>query len=128
MNHSCFIKYCKTKLGKQIYKCRFCNKYFQEGDKREKYSENIKEMAFVLYTEGNGFRRIGRILSKIFNQKIYYQTVYKCLKSRQSELKVIKKTEEDIEIIEADELLTYIKKIKFNPNLDCYGRQPDASV
>ena len=88
MNHSCFIKYCKTKLGKQIYKCKSCNKYFQEGDKREKYSENIKEMAFVLYTEGNGFRRIGRILSKIFNQKIYYQTVYKCLKSRQSELKV----------------------------------------
>jgi len=81
-----------------------------DGDSRQKYDEKIKEMAFILYTEGNGFRRIARILSKIYKKKFYYQTVFKWLKLRHLELKITEKIEQNIEILEADELFTYIKK------------------
>ena len=99
-----------TRFGRQQYKCKSCKSVRCDGDLRQKYDENVKEMAFILYTEGNGFRRIARILSKIYKKKIYYQTVYKWLQSRHSELQIVEKTDANIEILEADELFTYIKK------------------
>jgi transposase-like protein len=53
--------------NKKRYKCKECNKYFRAGeDNRVKYSKKEQEMAFILYTEGNGFRRIASILSKLY--------------------------------------------------------------
>ena len=87
-------------------------------------------MAFILYTEGNGFRRIARILSKIFNKKIYYQTVVKWLKSRHKALpKIEEKEGEEIEILELDEIFTFFKKSQntteeqrnLQENLPAYG-------
>jgi transposase len=96
--------------GVQRYLCRDCKREQIEGDKRQKYDAKIKEMAFILYTEGNGFRRIARILSKVFHQKIYYQTVVKWLKQRHAELSIEEKTFEGAEIIELDELYALFKK------------------
>jgi transposase len=109
--------------NKQRYKCKHCGKYFREGDKRIKYDDKTKEMAFILYTEGNGFRRIARILSKIFNQKIYYQTVYKWLLKRHSNLKLEeRKFDEGAEIMELDELYaTFKKNLKEEENGSKYG-------
>ncbi len=56
-------------------------------DTRIKYNENIKEMAFVLYTEGNGFRRIARILSKIFNQNNILSNCCEVAKTKTSRTK-----------------------------------------
>jgi hypothetical protein len=67
-------------------------------------------MVFILYKEGNGFRRVARILSKIFGRKIYYQKVVKWLQTRHLSLKIEENIAKEIEILEADELFTYIKK------------------
>ena len=110
-NKDILVKYGKSKDLRQIYYCKSCNKYFREGeDSRKKYTEKEQETAFILYTEGNGFRRIARILSKIFNKKIYYQTVVKWLKSRHKSLPEIEENSEEIEILELDELFTFFKK------------------
>ena len=101
--------------NKQRYKCKECGKYFREGDERIKYDIKEQEMAFILYTEGNGFRRIARILSPIFNKKIYYQTVYKWLLKRHSNLQLEERRfEEGAEIIELDELYATFKKNQKN--------------
>jgi transposase-like protein len=62
---------------KQRYLCKKCNRKFTEGDSRRKYDDKIIEMAFLLFKEGNNYRRIARILSKLFDRKIPYQTVIK---------------------------------------------------
>jgi transposase-like protein len=110
--------------NKKRYKCKECNKYFREGeDNRVKYSKKEQEMAFILYTEGNGFRRIASILSKIFRKKIYYQTVYEWLLKRHSSLQLEEKRyEEGTEIIELDELYAiFKKKLKEEGNDSKYG-------
>ncbi len=71
-----------------------------------------------MYLEGNGLRAIARILSSIFEVKIYFQTVAKWIKqagnivkeevARMSEANVPEK----IDVVEMDELYTYIKKKK----------------
>lgn len=74
-----------------------------------------------MYTNGNGFRNIARILSKVFDRKIYYQTVVKWLRARFASVKEVEEVQEsqihnkeiqnkEIDIIEMDELFTYIKK------------------
>ena len=96
--------------GIQRFVCKECKREQIEGDKRVKYEDKPREMAFILYTEGNGFRRISRILSKIFSAKFYYQTIVKWLKLRHKNLPIIEEKHEEIEILELDELYTYIKK------------------
>lgn len=115
---------------KQQIKCKICKRLsILDDDKRVKYDDKTKEMAFILYTEGNGFRRIARILSKIFNKKIYYQTVVKWLKSRHKALPKIEEAPEEIEILELDEIFTFFKKSQntteeqrnLKENLPAYG-------
>ena len=60
-------------------------------------------MAVTLYLEGCGFRRIARILSEMFEKHFCYQTVILWIK---------KEAKKEIQILEMDELYTYIKKIK----------------
>ena len=69
-------------------------------------------IALILYENGNGFRRIAEILSKVFGKKIYYQTVVKWLKKFHSDIKQNQATEpkEYCDIVELDELFTYLKK------------------
>ncbi len=103
-----------TSLKKQKFLCKNCKKSYTEGDdKRKKYDEKIIQTAFILFNEGNNYRRIARILSKIFNQKIYYQTIIKWIQKKVDEMpeKVSKNaTSSDIEIVEMDELWTFFKK------------------
>ena len=64
----------------QRYLCKACGREQIDGDKRVKFAGNIKKSAVIMYLEGNGLRAIARILSSIFEVKIYFQTVAKWLK------------------------------------------------
>ena len=60
--------------GKQRYRCKNCNKNQAETDGRVKYTAEERRHALVLYLEGGGFRRIARIMSKLFGKIYRYQT------------------------------------------------------
>jgi transposase-like protein len=102
--------------GLQRYLCKLCDREQIEGDRRIKYENNIKRSAIILYLEGNGMRAIARILSSIFDTKIYFQTVAKWLTHAgqvvSDEVASMKHESKVIEVVEMDELFTYIKKNK----------------
>ena len=97
--------------GQQKWRCKDCGKFQGEKDRREKYSEKERKMAITLYLEGCGFRRIASILSEMFEKHFCYQTVILWIKK---EAKKIESSNVDakneIQILEMDELYTYIKK------------------
>ena len=65
-----------------------------------------------MYLEGLGFRAIGRIL------RISYGTVYQWVKKWGSNLELPKRNEA-IEVVELDELHTYVGRKKLPPDMDC---------
>ena len=86
--------------GNQRNKCKECNYRYTKEKLRGK-DKSIKRQALALYLEGLGFRAIGRILG------LSHVSVYRWIKSLGEKLEVIKE-EKEIEIIEPDELHTYI--------------------
>ena len=97
---------------KQRYLCKLCGRNQTEGDKREKYSEQVKHAAIVMYLEGCGFRRIARILREIYQIKIHYQLVIHWVRRAGAKLKANtgKEQAQTIPVLELDELYTYIQK------------------
>jgi transposase-like protein len=95
----------------QRYKCRECLFNFIEGDKRIKYSSEDHLKVIKLYLENCGIRTIER-LTGIRNSQIskWIENVASYVKDEflkaQNNLNRI----EDIDIVEIDELCTYIKK------------------
>lgn len=89
----------------QRYKCKKCNYRYTVEKKSDLKSDATKRLALEMYLEGLGFRSIGRIL------KISYGTVYKWVKEW-GEKASLPKTTEAIEIVELDELHTYIMSKK----------------
>ena len=100
--------------GIQRYKCNNCGRLQVNRDLRIKFDSREKNAALTLYLEGNGFRRIARILSKIFSKKFVYQTVIQWIKSFGYSLGkqqlFYKQESKNIEVLEMDELYTYIQK------------------
>jgi transposase-like protein len=101
-------------VGKQRYLCKICGMNFTEGDGREKYSFRIKQAAIELYLEGCGFRRISRLLKKIFQVNVCYQLVIHWIKDAVKKIDLAGLTSGAqkyvIPLLEMDELYTYIKK------------------
>lgn len=97
--------------GQQKWRCKDCGKFQGAEDRREKYSEKERKMAISLYLEGCGFRRIARILSDMFEKHFCYQTVILWIKKEAKEIEAAGiKAKKEIQILEMDELYTYIKK------------------
>ena len=67
-----------------------------------------RKHSLVLYLEDCGFRKIARIMSKIFNKNYRYQTIMNWIK--RAGLKVLseKTKQEKVEVLEV------------NKNIDCY--------
>ena len=95
---------------KQRYRCKNCNENQAETDGRVKYSGAERKYALVMYLEDCGFRRIARIMSKIFGKHYRHQTIMNWIKK--AGLKVLKENskQEQMDVVEMDELYTYIKK------------------
>ena len=97
--------------GQQKWRCKDCGKFQGEKDRRERYSEKERQTAINLYLEGCGFRRIARILSNMFERHVCYQTVIQWIKKEAKKVeKIAQEKKEEIQILEMDELYTYIKK------------------
>lgn len=98
--------------GKQKYECKECRKVFIIGDEREKYSYEKKLKVIKMYLEGMGIRSIERVegVSAPLILK-WIKGVAKVIKNKLMETKVPDNIK-DIEILEADEITTYIKKNK----------------
>ena len=77
------------------------NAFYKERDKRKKYSERLVNTAVELYLEGNGFRRISRLLWKIFRIKVCHHLAVKWIKStaKKIEFEKTKNTEKETSIL-----------------------------
>ena len=94
--------------GKQRYKCKDCLCNFVESDDRIKYDNKTRNLVVRMYLNNCGFRRISEVLvvplSTVFSWiKKAGQIVDEMVKNR-------KEQAEKIEILEMDELFTFIKK------------------
>lgn len=105
--------------GKQRYLCRECKKNQVEGDERLVYPAFLKQLAVTMYVNNCGFRAIGRILEIPFQ---YVQNwVKKAGEIIEDLIKERLKEErgKPIQILEIDELHTYIKKNRSHTGLAC---------
>ena len=65
-----------------------------------------------MYLEGLGFRAIGRLL------KISYGTVFQWIKNWNKQMELPKRNER-IEVVELDEMHTYVGQKKLSMDMDC---------
>lgn len=97
--------------GKQRYKCKDCKKNFREY--KPKYDREITIKIIKSYLNGMGFRAIERVFN-IPNTLVLYWI--RKLGKKLEDLKNKEKNEitekEIIEILEADELFTYVGRKK----------------
>jgi transposase len=87
--------------GKQRYTCKECGYNYTVEEKSTSKPDSMKRQALVLYLEGLGFRSIGRF----FN--VSHVSVYYWIKSFGEKIEEIK-SDQQIEIVEIDEMHTYI--------------------
>ena len=94
--------------GKQRYRCRNCNYNYIEVDGRQKYDNKTKGLVIRMYLNNSGFRRISEILG------IPLSTVFVWIKNAGNIVSSIvdnmEQEKENIEVLEMDELFTYVKK------------------
>ena len=89
----------------QRYRCKNCNYRYTVEKKSDVKPIETRRLALEMYLEGLGFRSIGRIL------KISYGTVYQWVKEWGDKVE-LPKTTKPIEIVELDEMHTYIMSKK----------------
>lgn len=111
---------CGMKSGKQRYKCKDCGKSFCEVDDRIKHDYKERQFVFLLYTNNMSLNSIKRVYEGFFNKKISFNLItkwvhsmVKILKNDLEEEKKDKKPE-TIEILEIDELYSYLYDFKKN--------------
>jgi transposase-like protein len=103
--------FCKDGIvkGRQRYKCKSCNYRFTVEHLGK--SETLKKNALILYLEGLGFRSIGRFL------KVSHVSICNWIKEYGKKIDGLRSST-DIEVIELDEMHTYIGTKK---NIVGYG-------
>ncbi len=94
--------------GKQRFKCKNCGCNFREGDKRKKYDIDFKLKTVNWVLDGAGIRSVARM------ENISAPLLLKWIKSFSRIIKSkLTKTitqKEKIDIVEIDELVSWIKK------------------
>ena len=107
------VNHCKDGIVKdrQRYKCKDCCYHYTVERKSNVKSVDTRRIAFEMYLEGLGFRSVGRIL------KISYGTVYQWIKRWGYNMELPKRNEA-IEVVELDEMHTYVGQKK---TTDGYG-------
>lgn len=101
-----------TRTSSQRYQCQLCCRSYTPEPKPLGYDEQTKQMALKLYLEGNGFRRIGRLLS------VNHQSVVNWINLFHAQLQAKKRTlpmPGHVSTLEMDELFTFIGTKKGQP-------------
>jgi len=97
-------------LGKQRYKCKACGKSTRENDGRIKYSPGKKLRVLRLYLENMGIRSIERL------EGVPNPLIIRWIRDSASFISGLLKPPapagrlEDVEIMEMDELYSFVKK------------------
>jgi hypothetical protein len=97
-----------NRTGSQRYQCQLCLRQYTPESHPLGYDDKIKSMALKLYLEGNGFRRIGRVLS------VNHQSVINWINAYYAQLRTKKAAapaSESSGILEMDEMFTFIRAI-----------------
>jgi transposase-like protein len=107
-------EYCKDGFVqcRQRYQCKRCVYRYTVTHKSDVKSQDTRRMAFEMYLEGLGFRAIGRLL------RISYGTAYQWIRNWENQV-ALPKRNEPIEIVELDEMHTYVGRKKTTAG---YGR------
>ena len=107
--------------GRQRFKCKSCN--YRHTVKHVGISPDIKRQALQLYLEGLGFRSIGRFLN------CSHVSVYNWIKAHGESIEPLR-SEKDIEVVELDEMHTYIgsKKTIAGSGLLLIAMERDSST
>ena len=114
---------CKDGIVKerQRFRCKECNYHFTVESVGK--PEKLKRDALILYLEGLGFRSIGRFLN------VSHVAVFNWIKSFGESIDDIR-SDDKIEVIEVDEMHTYIgsKKTSFGSGLLLIEMGTDSSI
>ena len=105
-----YVKFGNTTNGKQRYKCKDCERSFREGDDREKHCIEKKHRAIGYYLRGTGIRSIAD--NEGVSPAIVLHWIRKSGRILQEKISSAKIPDDakDIEILEVDELFSYVKK------------------
>ena len=108
--------------GKQRFFCKQCK--YRYTVKQIGKPDSIKRLAIEMYLEGLGFRSIERILG------VSNVSVLNWVKALGSKIEEYRKPEGDIDIIEMDELHTYVqsKKTIVGSGLLLIGLDENSSI
>ena len=101
-----------TRTSSQRFQCQLCRRSYTPEPKPLGYDDKIKELALKLYLEGNGFRRIGRLLS------VNHQSVVNWINAFHAHLRAKKlalPAPGQVSTLEMDELFTFIGTKKSQP-------------
>lgn len=90
---------------KQRYVCNVCKYNYTVGKKITAKASDVKRNALEMYLEGLGFRSIGRLL------KTSHVSIYNWIKAFGENINQIR-SEGKIEVVEMDEMHTYIGQKK----------------
>jgi hypothetical protein len=99
-------------MGSQRFQCQECRRQYTPEPRPLGYDDQTKELALKLYLEGNGFRRIGRLLSVNHQSVVNWVNAFHAqLRARRMALPVPGK----VSALEMDELFTFIGTKKSQP-------------
>jgi len=88
--------------GRQRYRCKECGCNYTVEIKSTAKPKSVKKQALHLYLEGLGFRSIGRLLG------VSNVSVLKWIRSFGQEVQALHSSSQDIEMVEVDEMHTYV--------------------
>jgi transposase-like protein len=101
-----------NRTGTQRLQCQACRRQYTPEPLLLGYDDKIREAALKLYLEGNGFRRIGRLLS------VNHQSVANWVNAAHTQLKARYPSAPEPETagtLEMDELFTFVGAKKSPP-------------
>lgn len=95
--------------GSQRYQCKVCRRYWTPEPNPRGYEATKRAQALALYLEGNGLRRIARLL------QTHHQTIANWVEEHHRTLPPTPPHPTHSEVVELDELYTFVgaKKTEF---------------
>jgi transposase-like protein len=93
-----------NKGGNQRLRCQKCQRYFTQQHWPHGYDPSLREQALKLYLEGMSLRGIGRVLG------VHHQSIANWIKQASEALPEQVTDNTPTQIVEIDELFTYVGK------------------